>query len=108
LFTHPFTFRPQEAYADADELVEHCIEIERGLIADAIAAGARYIQLDFPLYPYLVDPGWSARFEAACFDLSNLLARAIAAENPVVEGLPEDVTVGLHVCRGNYRSRWLC
>jgi 5-methyltetrahydropteroyltriglutamate--homocysteine methyltransferase len=108
LFTHPFTFRPQDAYADLDELVDHCIRIERALIADAVAAGARYVQLDFPLYPYLVDPGWSARFEAAGHDVGRLMTRAVAADNAVTEGIDPEVTVGLHVCRGNYRSRWLC
>ncbi len=108
LFAHPFTFRPQDAYEDLDELVAHCVEIERSLIADAIAAGARYVQLDFPLYPYLVDPTWSARFAASGVDADALLTRAIEADNAVVHDLPQDVTVGLHVCRGNYRSRWLC
>jgi 5-methyltetrahydropteroyltriglutamate--homocysteine methyltransferase len=108
LFHHPFTFTPEHAYADLDELVAHAIGIERGLIADAIAAGARYVQLDFPLYPYLVDPRWSAAFREAGHDLDALLDAAIAADNAVLEGIPEDVTTALHVCRGNYRSRWLC
>ena len=108
LFAHPFTFTPPEAYVDLDELVSHCIEIERSLIFDAIAAGARYVQLDFPLYPYLVDRAWADRFAAAGFDVDALLVHAIEADNAVVDGIPRDVTVGLHVCRGNYRSRWLC
>ncbi len=108
LFAHPFTFRPPNAYGDLDELVTHCIEIERSLIGDAVAAGAHSIQLDFPLYPYLVDPAWTARFEAAGFDREHLLTTAIAANNAVIEALPPGVTVALHVCRGNYRSRWLC
>jgi 5-methyltetrahydropteroyltriglutamate--homocysteine methyltransferase len=108
LFAHPFTFRPAAAYADLDELVAQCVEIERGLIDDAIAAGARYVQLDFPLYPYLVDPAWSARFTAAGEAPEGILSRAIAADNAVVQGLPDDVRVAMHVCRGNYRSRWLC
>jgi 5-methyltetrahydropteroyltriglutamate--homocysteine methyltransferase len=108
LFTHPFTFRPQAAYENADDLVAHCIDIERSLIADAVAAGAGYIQLDFPLYPYLVDPRWSARFRDAGFEAGAVLTNAIAADRAVVDGLPHDVTVALHVCRGNYRSRWLC
>jgi 5-methyltetrahydropteroyltriglutamate--homocysteine methyltransferase len=108
LFRHPFTFTPEHAYRDLDELVAHAIEIERGLIADAIEAGARYVQLDFPLYPYLVDPQWLARFRAAGLGMNEVLDRALAADNAVVEGIPADVIVGLHVCRGNYRSRWLC
>jgi 5-methyltetrahydropteroyltriglutamate--homocysteine methyltransferase len=108
LFRHPFTFTPEHAYRDLDELVAHAIEIERGLIADAIAAGARYVQLDFPLYPYLVDERWAASFREAGHDLGGLLDAAIAADNAVLEDVPEDVTTALHVCRGNYRSRWLC
>jgi 5-methyltetrahydropteroyltriglutamate--homocysteine methyltransferase len=108
LFRHPFTFTPEHAYNDLEELVAHAIEIERGLIADAIEAGARYIQLDFPLYPYLVDPQWLERFKAAGLDVDEVLDRALAADNAVVKGIPADVTVGLHICRGNYRSRGLC
>ena len=108
LFRHPFTFTPEHAYNDLEELVAHAIEIERGLIADAIEAGARYIQLDFPLYPYLVDQQWLERFKAAGLDVDEVLDRALAADKAVVKGIPSDVTVGLHICRGNYRSRWLC
>ena len=27
---------------------------------------------------------------------------------PSLVGIPEDITVGLHICRGNYRSSWMC
>jgi 5-methyltetrahydropteroyltriglutamate--homocysteine methyltransferase len=107
IFAHPFGIAPG-AYETHDDFVEHAVAIERELIADAVAAGCRYVQLDFPLYPYLVDPGWSARFEAAGHSVTDLLEKALAADRAVLEGLPEDVTIGLHICRGNYRSRWLC
>ena len=62
IFAHPFSFDAAETggYGSLDELVAHMIEIERELIADAVGAGCRYVQLDFPLYPYLVDPSWIA------------------------------------------------
>jgi 5-methyltetrahydropteroyltriglutamate--homocysteine methyltransferase len=107
IFVHPFGVSP-EAYESNHEFVADAIAIERGLIADAIEAGCRYVQLDFPLYPYLVDPSWSARFEAAGHPVSDLLDRAIAADTAIVECVPEGVTKALHVCRGNYRSRWIC
>ena len=95
-------------YESVDAFVEAAIAIERALVADAIDAGARYVQFDFPLYPYLVDPAWIARFEAAGHDVDSLLDRAIAADAAVLEGIPDDVTVGLHICRGNFRSSWMC
>ncbi len=26
----------------------------------------------------------------------------------MLQGIPDDVTVGLHICRGNFRSSWMC
>lgn len=111
LFAHPLTTIAGEeegGYADLDAFLEHAIEIERGLVAEAIEAGARYVQLDFPLYPFLVDPGWVARFEAAGHDAAAVLERSLAADAAVVQAVPDDVTVALHICRGNFRSAWLC
>jgi 5-methyltetrahydropteroyltriglutamate--homocysteine methyltransferase len=111
IFGHPFTFKrglTDKGYADLAEFVSHAIEIERALVADAVAAGAGYIQFDFPLYPYLVDPAWIARFREAGHDPAVLLDAALAADAAVVGGIPEHVTTALHICRGNYRSSWMC
>ena len=111
IFTHPFTTVTGPdggGYDGLEAFVEDAIRIERGLVAEAIAAGARYIQFDFPLYPYLVDPAWIERFEAAGHGIAELIDRAIAADVAVLQGIPDDVTVGLHICRGNYRSSWMC
>lgn len=107
IFAHPFT-TVEGAYESVAAFVEAAIAIERSLVADAIEAGARYVQFDFPLYPYLADPAWIARFEAAGHDVEALVGRAIAADAAVLEGIPDDVTVGLHICRGNFRSSWMC
>jgi 5-methyltetrahydropteroyltriglutamate--homocysteine methyltransferase len=111
IFGHPLTtvVGPNEGgYASLDAFVAHAIEIERGLVADAIAAGARAIQFDFPLYPYLVDPAWIARFRGAGHSVGRVLESAIAADVAVLEGIPDEVTTALHICRGNFRSSWMC
>jgi 5-methyltetrahydropteroyltriglutamate--homocysteine methyltransferase len=111
IFTHPLTTVAGEdgrGYASLDEFVEHAIGIERQLVADAVAAGARYVQFDFPLYVYVSDPSWVARFEAAGYEADSLLESALAADLAVLEGLPDDVTTALHICRGNFRSSWMC
>ena len=111
IFTHPFTYKvgvTDRGYASLQEFVDHAIEIERTLVADAIAAGARYVQFDFPLYPYLVDPAWVARFEHRGLRVLELVDAAMAADTAVLEGIPPDVTVAMHICRGNYRSSWMC
>jgi 5-methyltetrahydropteroyltriglutamate--homocysteine methyltransferase len=111
IFTHPFTTVTGPGgggYEGLDEFVEDAIRIERDLVADAIAAGARYIQFDFPLYPYLVDPAWIDRFQTAGHGIARLIDGAVAADAAVLEGISADVTVGLHICRGNFRSAWMC
>jgi 5-methyltetrahydropteroyltriglutamate--homocysteine methyltransferase len=111
IFTHPLTTvagPDGSGYGSLEEFVQHAIEIERQLVADAIAVGARYVQFDFPLYPYLVDPMWIDRFLAAGHDIGTLVDRALAADAAVLEGMPPDVRAGLHICRGNYRSSWMC
>ena len=110
IFGHPFSYKPgiTSGYESLDAFLEHAIEIERRLVADAIAAGARYLQFDFPLYAYLVDPAWIERFESAGHDVDTLIDAAIAADTAVLEGIPDEVTVALHICRGNFRSSWMC
>ncbi|HEY5578715.1 MAG TPA: cobalamin-independent methionine synthase II family protein [Acidimicrobiia bacterium] len=111
IFSNPFTWKPginDHAYLDRHELTAHALSIQRELVLDAVTAGARYLQFDFPIYPFLVDPRWSDRIRAAGFELEVVLEEAIAADRMVLEGIPDGMTVGLHICRGNYRSRYLC
>jgi 5-methyltetrahydropteroyltriglutamate--homocysteine methyltransferase len=111
IFGHPLTTVVGEeggGYGSLDAFVEHAIELERALVADAIEAGARYVQFDFPLYPYLVDPTWIARFDAAGHDVGAVLDAALVADAAVLEGIPAEVTTALHICRGNYVSSWMC
>ncbi|MDH5312255.1 MAG: hypothetical protein OEW66_00245, partial [Actinomycetota bacterium] len=67
IFAHPFT-TVEGAYGSVAEFVDAAVAIERRLVAEAIDAGARYVQFDFPLYPYLVDPAWIGRFRDAGHD----------------------------------------
>jgi 5-methyltetrahydropteroyltriglutamate--homocysteine methyltransferase len=108
IFLHPFT-TVAGAYESVDEFADEAIRIERQLIQDILrgAPGAE-IQFDFPLYPYLVDPAWIERFESAGHDVDALIDAAIAADTVVLEGIPDEVRVALHICRGNFRSSWMC
>ncbi len=111
IFTHPLTTvaAPDgSGYGSLEAFVEDAIAIERRLVAEAVAAGATTIQFDFPLYPYLVDPAWIARFEEGGHRIDDLLDRALAADRSVLEGMPDGIGTALHICRGNYRSSWMC
>jgi 5-methyltetrahydropteroyltriglutamate--homocysteine methyltransferase len=106
----PYNFKPDingHAYGSHRELVEHVVEIEKRMIADVVAAGCRYVQLDFPVYPFLCDPDWRARMDRHGYDWRATLDLAVWADREVVAGLPEHVRTGIHVCRGNNQSRYV-
>lgn len=90
------------AYPSRDHFVKHAVEIEKQIIAEATAAGARWIQFDFPIYPALVDKQYSdALLHELSESLDSLLDKALAADISVTEGIPDDTVVALHLCRGN-------
>jgi 5-methyltetrahydropteroyltriglutamate--homocysteine methyltransferase len=104
----PYNYKPElngHAYGSHRELVEHVVAIEKRMILDAVEAGCRYVQLDFPVYPFLCDPDWRARMERHGYDLCETLELAVWADRTLIEGLPDHVRTGLHVCRGNNQSR---
>jgi 5-methyltetrahydropteroyltriglutamate--homocysteine methyltransferase len=106
----PFIYQEgmtDKAYESHDELIEHALELHRELIRDAIDAGARNVQLDFPAYPFLMDEDWAGTLRQMGADTDLLLERCVAADSAVVQGMPDGVRFTLHLCRGNWKSRWL-
>jgi 5-methyltetrahydropteroyltriglutamate--homocysteine methyltransferase len=106
----PFNWRVgtnDHAYPSHRDLVEHAVEIERQLVAGAVAAGARYVQFDFPTYPFLCDPDWCDRMAHAGFDWAETLELCLWADRAVLDGLPPGVRTGIHLCRGNNQGRYV-
>jgi 5-methyltetrahydropteroyltriglutamate--homocysteine methyltransferase len=106
----PYNFKAEingHAYESHRRLVEHVVEIEKRMIADVIAAGCRYVQLDFPVYPFLCDPDWRARMQHHGHDWQKTLELAAWADREVVADVPDHVRTGIHVCRGNNQSRYV-
>ncbi|HLK40122.1 MAG TPA: cobalamin-independent methionine synthase II family protein [Polyangiaceae bacterium] len=106
----PYNYKREingHAYASHRALVEDAVAIEKRMIADVVRAGCRYVQLDFPVYPFLCDPDWCARMEKHGYDWNETLALATWADREVISGLPDGVRTGIHVCRGNNQSRYV-
>ena len=95
------------AYGSLREIVQDAVAIEKRMIADAIEAGCRYIQLDFPVYPFLCDPDWCARMEKHGHDWQETLDLAVWADREVIADIPDHVRTSMHVCRGNNQGRYV-
>jgi 5-methyltetrahydropteroyltriglutamate--homocysteine methyltransferase len=110
IFWFPLSFVrgvTDKIYDTQAEMVEHMIEIERQQVADAIAAGAEYVQFDWPVYPALGDPAAVAMLRESGVDPDWFLDRMIEADRKVIEGVPDGVRTALHLCRGNHKSKWI-
>ncbi|HLZ25777.1 MAG TPA: methionine synthase [Chloroflexota bacterium] len=96
------------AYASRSDMLAHVVQIVRAEVEALVEDGVDYIQLDAPFYGVFIDEQHRATLRHAGVDPDRALEEVVAADNAVVEGLArEGLTFGLHICRGNSRSRWL-
>jgi 5-methyltetrahydropteroyltriglutamate--homocysteine methyltransferase len=69
-------------------------------------AGCRYIQLDDTNLAYLCDVKMREAARERGDDPDELPRTYAALINSVIDDRPDDLTVCIHLCRGNYRSVW--
>ena len=100
-------FADRKAYADAETFFADLARIYREEIADLAKAGCRYIQLDEVAVAMLCDPAIREKIAGAGQDPDRLVDLYIQAINDCVAGAPADMVVGIHMCRGNFRGRYL-
>ena len=92
-------------YTGLDEFVIDVVKVEREIIAGLVAAGCRYVQIDAPGYTAYVDQPSLKTMRARGEDPNENFSRSLKADNAVLAGF-DDVTFGIHLCRGNQRSMW--
>jgi len=95
----PHVYPTTEAFAQA------VAGIEQEMVRQLGAAGCRYVHIDAPSYTAYVDEESLGRMRARGEDPQRNLARSIAADNAVVQALP-NATFGIHLCRGNAAGMW--
>lgn len=84
------------AYPTIDAFLGDVANIMRDEIADLVALGATYIQLDAPHYPLVLDPAWADFYAAQGMNANDWLAQSVALDNAVMDGWP-GVTFALHL-----------
>jgi 5-methyltetrahydropteroyltriglutamate--homocysteine methyltransferase len=92
-------------YSGMDEFVADVVKVEREIIDGLVEEGCRYVQIDAPGYTAYVDPPSLAAMRARGENPNENFSRSIQADNALLEGFDE-VTFGIHLCRGNQRSMW--
>jgi 5-methyltetrahydropteroyltriglutamate--homocysteine methyltransferase len=70
-------------------------------------AGCRYLQLDEVFIAMLCDPGYRAAQQGRGDDPQKLAEIYAGLINAAIADIPPDMTVTMHLCRGNYRSTYM-
>ena len=95
------------AYPDLDEFFEDLAQVYRDEVASLYKAGCRYIQFDDTNLAYLCDAQQRAQAKERGDDPNELPHAYAALINSVIDARPKDLTVVIHLCRGNMQSAWV-
>jgi 5-methyltetrahydropteroyltriglutamate--homocysteine methyltransferase len=94
-------------YPSHADLLPDLVEIVRDEVQWLVSEGVEYVQLDAPYYSFYLDPTQRQKLSSVGRDADREFEAGIAGDNAAIAGVPRDrVTIALHVCRGNSRSRW--
>jgi len=100
-------FAEPGVYADSASFFSDLATIYRAEIADLGRAGCRYVQLDEVALAMLCDPEARERVKADRLDPDDLVDLYIEAINSAIADHPADMVIGVHMCRGNFKGRYL-
>lgn len=70
-------------------------------------AGCRYLQMDDIFFAYLCDPKIREEKKLEGTDPDWLIDQYAWMMNEAIKNRPEDMLIGMHMCRGNFKSTWI-
>jgi 5-methyltetrahydropteroyltriglutamate--homocysteine methyltransferase len=94
-------------YPHRDEVYADLGQAYRAAVNAFAALGCRYLQLDEVFIAMLCDDEYRAKMVARGDDPERLLTLYAELINTAIADIPADMTVTLHLCRGNYKSTYM-
>ncbi len=91
-------------YKDPDVLFADITATYKKAVAKFYEAGCRYLQMDDIFFAYLCDPKHRADKVAEGMDPDWLVDRYAHMMHEAIKDRPDDMVIGMHMCRGNFRS----
>ena len=93
-----------DEYANPDTLFEDIARTYRKAVQAFYDAGCRYLQMDDIFFAYLCDPKHRKEKADLGQDPDWLIDRYAWMMNQAIAGRPKDMTIAMHMCRGNFVS----
>jgi 5-methyltetrahydropteroyltriglutamate--homocysteine methyltransferase len=95
------------AYPEREQLYADLGAAYRAAVNAFAAAGCRYLQLDEVFIAMLCDPKYRQKMVARGDDPDALLRVYAGLINEAIADIPADMTITLHLCRGNFKSTFM-
>ncbi|GAA5847029.1 hypothetical protein JCM9279_002658 [Rhodotorula babjevae] len=94
----------KDVYPTEVEYFADLAQAYREELADLYDAGCRNVQFDDPLLAYFCSTAMLDGMKEDGVDAAKVLDQYIQLYNDCVRDVPEDMVVGLHLCRGNFKD----
>jgi 5-methyltetrahydropteroyltriglutamate--homocysteine methyltransferase len=91
------------AYPTRDAYLADLVDFTRREIEELRRLGCAYVQIDAPQYAALLDESIREGYRKRGSDPDRMLDACIELDNAIIAG-HQDMTFGIHICRGNYQS----
>jgi len=98
---------PESIYPSMDEFYRDLGQSYRKAVRAFADAGCRYLQLDEVNLTYLCDPSLRKLIVNRGEDPDTLPATYAGMINAAISDIPADMTITMHLCRGNFRSNFV-
>ncbi|HVY59779.1 MAG TPA: 5-methyltetrahydropteroyltriglutamate--homocysteine S-methyltransferase [Xanthobacteraceae bacterium] len=98
---------PEFMYPSMDEFYRDLGTAYRKAVRAFADAGCRYLQLDEVNLAYLCDPALRDQVRARGDDPETLPRVYADLINAAISDIPADMTITMHLCRGNFRSTFV-
>jgi 5-methyltetrahydropteroyltriglutamate--homocysteine methyltransferase len=95
------------AYPDIAAFYDDLARLYREEIADLAQAGCRYLQIDEVNLAYLCDEDLRKQVANIGEDPATLPKTYAKLLNDTIKNRPSDMTVCMHLCRGNFAGAWV-
>ena len=93
-------------YEDKQKLYADIARTYQEAIRAFYDAGCRYLQLDDTSWGEFCDESKRKAYAERGFDLDDIARNYVKVINKALEAKPADMTITMHICRGNFRSTW--
>jgi 5-methyltetrahydropteroyltriglutamate--homocysteine methyltransferase len=98
---------PETIYPEMDDFYRDLGAAYAKAVQAFASAGCRYLQLDEVYLAYLCDPEQREGLRQRGEDPETLPATYAKLINASIAHAPEDMLIGMHLCRGNFRSTFV-